>query len=125
MRTVSNEPALPGPDVPVIDETRLMNEFGGAPEILAELRDLFLEHAPPLYEGICEALGEGNAQTVIEMGHSLKGACATYGAARLAMVCKEIELAARNGDVAGAAKWRDILKIEYEAVFASIGGIEV
>ena len=37
--------ALPTPDLPVIDESRLLAEFGGDREILAELRDLFLEQA--------------------------------------------------------------------------------
>ena len=48
--------ALPGPDTPVIDESRLMAEFGGDLEILAELRDLFLDHAPPLHEAIKQAI---------------------------------------------------------------------
>ena len=36
---MSKELDLPGPDMPVIDESRLMAEFGGDREILAELRD--------------------------------------------------------------------------------------
>ena len=114
---------LPGPDVPVIDENRLMSEFGGSPEILAELRDLFLEHAPPLYEGIGQALDGGDLPTIVDMAHSLKGACATYGAARLAMVCKDLELSARAGDLDTARLWRPALDQEYEAVFKAIGGI--
>ena len=115
---------LPGPEVPIIDESRLVAEFGGAPEILAELRDLFLEHAPPLYEGIGAALVSGDLPTIVDMAHSLKGACATYGAARLTMVCKNLELTARAGDLEGARQWRDALTTEYQAVFAAIGGID-
>lgn len=122
---MTSEPSLPGPEVPVIDESRLMSEFGGSPEILAELRDLFLEHAPPLYEGIGQAMGAGDLATIVDMAHSLKGACATYGAARLAMVCKDIELAARAGSLEVACQWRPALDQEYEAVFAAIGRIKV
>ncbi len=117
------ELTLPGPDVPVVDENRLMSEFGGSPEILAELRDLFLEHAPTLYEAIGQALDDGELATVVDAAHSLKGACATYGAARLAMVCKDLELTARAGNLEGARQWRGILDVEYEAVFTAIGGI--
>lgn len=117
------ELTLPGPDVPVIDETRLMSEFGGSPEILAELRDLFLEHAPPLYEGIGQALETGDLPAIVDMAHSLKGACATYGAARLAMVCKDVELTARAGNLEAARQWREALDQEYAAVFAAIGDI--
>ncbi|HPF71559.1 MAG TPA: Hpt domain-containing protein [Candidatus Krumholzibacteria bacterium] len=114
---------LPGPEVPVIDESRLLNEFGGAPEILAELRDLFLEHAPVLYDGILAALDRGDAAAVVDQAHSLKGSCATYGASRLAMVCRNIEMAARGGDLATAGELRDAMSVEYEAVFAAIGSI--
>ena len=122
---MTSEPSLPGPEIPVIDESRLMSEFGGSPEILAELRDLFLEHAPPLYEGIGRAMVGGDLATIVDMAHSLKGACATYGAARLAMVCKDIELAARAGSLEVACQWRPVLDQEYEAVFAAIGRIQV
>jgi len=115
---------LPGPEVPVIDESRLMAEFGGAPEILAELRDLFLEHAPPLYEGIGQALDTGDLPTIVEMAHSLKGACATYGASRLTLVCKDLEMTARAGDLAGAREWREPLATEYRAVCEAIGKID-
>ena len=40
---MSKELNLPGADMPVIDESRLMDEFGGDEEILRELRDLFLD----------------------------------------------------------------------------------
>ena len=67
---------LPGPDVPVIDETRLINEFGGDQEILDELRDLFLEHAPPLFAAINQAIASGDTESLARDAHSFKGACA-------------------------------------------------
>ena len=76
---MSTEVALPGLEVPVIDESRLMAEFGGDAEILAELRDLFLEHAPPLYEAILQAIETRDLTVIASDGHSLKGACATFG----------------------------------------------
>ncbi len=114
---------LPGTEVPVIDETRLMAEFGGDEEILAELRDLFLEHVPPLFQQIEESVAAGNAEDIAKHTHSLKGACATYGAPRLAMVCKTAELAARSGDVQLVKDhMEDIIK-EYEKVFQAISDI--
>ena len=116
---------LPGPDIPVIDESRMQNEFGGCPEILAELRDLFLEHAPQLYDTLREALVSGAAQVVADTAHSLKGACATYGAERLTIVCKQMELAARSSDMETACLYRDELKKEYEAVVEAVGQLAV
>lgn len=117
------EIALPGPDMPVIDESRLMAEFGGDEEILAELRDLFLEHAPPLYEAIKQALADQDMAVIARDGHSLKGACATYGAPRLAMVCKVIELAAKAGDWETIDAQRETFAEEYRKVFEAIGSM--
>ena len=116
---------LPGPDVPTIDETRMMKEFGGAPEILIELRDLFLEHAPTLYDGIRQSAEDGDVQTVVEKAHSLKGACATYGAERLTAVCKEMELAARAGDIELSRDYQDALKCECDAVLEAVANLKV
>jgi HPt (histidine-containing phosphotransfer) domain-containing protein len=116
---------LPGADVPVIDETRLMNEFGNDPEILAELRDLFLEHAPPLFTAMSEAISNGDCESLVRDAHSFKGACATYGAARLAMVCREFEMAAKQNDLARIRANRNHLDREYHAVFEAVGSIGV
>ncbi len=122
---MSTDYALPGPDMPVIDESRLMAEFGGDREILAELRDLFLEHAPPLFEAIKQAIADEDIAVIARDGHSLKGACATYGAPRLAMVCKVIELAAKGGDWSTINEHCDVFVEEYQKVFEAIGSLAV
>lgn len=120
---MSTEFALPAADVPVIDETRLLSEFGGDQEILAELRDLFMEHVPPLFQEIETAIDKGDAQEIAKNTHSLKGACSTYGAPRLAMACKAAELAAKSGDVQAVKDHLDDLRAEYEKVCAAISGM--
>ena len=117
--------ALPGPDTPVIDESRLMAEFGGDLEILAELRDLFLEHAPPLFETIKQGMIDEDLEVLARDAHSLKGACATYGAPRLAMVCKAIELSAKNNDWQDLNGIRDQFEKEYDLVFEALRGMNV
>ena len=116
---------LPADELPVIDESRLLAEFGGNREILAELRDLFLEHAPPLYETISKAAVEGDLDVIAADGHSLKGACATYGAPRLAMVCREFEMLAKEEDLPTVRANIAHLEMEYHAVFEAIGTIGV
>lgn len=120
---MSSEFALPSPDVPVIDESRLMAEFGGDQEILAELRDLFMEHVPPLFQDIEDAVNCGDAEEIAKNTHSLKGACATYGAPRLAAVCKSAELAARGGDVQVVKDHFEKIRTEYEQVCEAIGSV--
>ena len=120
---MSKELALPGPDVPVIDETRLLEEFGGDQEILNELRDLFLEHVPPLYSDMEEACKVEDKDAFAVSVHSLKGACATYGAPRLAMICKEMEAWARDGDMVSVKDSFEHLNREYHLVFEQIKGV--
>jgi len=120
---VSQTLSDPGPEMPVIDETRLLAEFGGDTEILAELRDLFLEHVPPLFQAIKDSLAAGDAAAVADQAHSLKGACATYGAPRLALVCKEAELWARAGDLESVRDNLTALQAEYDQVHHAIGSL--
>jgi len=117
---VIKEIALPGPEVPVIDESRLLSEFGGDREILAQLRDLFLSQAPPLYASILEAMDSGSVSDLVRDAHSLKGACATYGAPRLTLVCKEIELAGKANDLETALAWRQAFVQEFAALSEGI-----
>ena len=122
---MSKDLALPGPDVPVIDETRLLEEFGGDQEILNELRDLFLEHVPPLFEDIVQAVNSNDFETMASNVHSLKGACATYGAPRLSMVCMEMEKWARTGEMDSVKANLDLLRDEYEKVYNQIKAMGV
>lgn len=117
--------SLPGPDLPVVDSERLLAEFGGCEEILNELRDLFLEHAPPMYDSILSALASGDAVTLAKDAHSFKGACATYGAPRLCQVCKIFELSAKAGDLESLKPLVENFKQEYEAVCRELGKVAV
>ena len=96
---MSQELVTPGPEIPVIDESRLIAEFGEDAEILAELRDLFLQHVPPLYNSIQEAVFSGDSLKLSQDAHSLKGACATFGAPRLAMVCLDAALQGKGAQL--------------------------
>ena len=120
---MSTEFALPGADLPVVDENRLLNEFGGDASILAELRDLFMEHVPPQFAAIEDAVAAGDADTLSKEAHSLKGACSTYGAPRLSLICKSAELAARAGDVEIVRRHMDQLREEYEKVVEAISSV--
>jgi HPt (histidine-containing phosphotransfer) domain-containing protein len=121
---VSSEQRIPD-SVPVIDQTRLLSEFGDSPEILAELRDLFLEHVPPLVQSITDAAAAGDAQVLTHHAHSLKGACSTYGAPRLVAVCRALEELGREGDVASIVQRIPEFEAEIERFVEHISTITV
>jgi len=121
----NSEAVLPGPDTPIIDESRLMEEFGGDTEILSELRDLFLEHAPPLYDSMCQAMTAHDLEGIARDAHSLKGACATYAAQRIAMVCKVIEVAAKAGDWDEVSSLKSQFVAEFEQTMSAVGAMNL
>jgi HPt (histidine-containing phosphotransfer) domain-containing protein len=102
----------PDATVPVLDRSRLLDEFGDDPAVLAELLAVFLEHIPPLLDAICGALQEGDCPAVARHAHSLKGASSTYGALRLAHVAGALEALARQGRPADAAGATQLLERE-------------
>jgi len=57
----------------------------------------FLARAPRHLIAIDEALGAGDAETVAEQAHSLRGAAGNIGAATVMRVCASIEDTARSG----------------------------
>jgi HPt (histidine-containing phosphotransfer) domain-containing protein len=84
-------------DLPVLDEKRLMDEFGNDPAVLTELRDLFRQHVPPLLDAIRSAYEASDCRAIARAAHSLKGAAATYGAMRLSAVGRMVEMLAKDG----------------------------
>jgi HPt (histidine-containing phosphotransfer) domain-containing protein len=124
------EPIVPpealdiGPDVPVLDQSRLLTEFGDDPEILGELRDLFLAHLPPLLEEIRSAYAAGDAAVLGKTAHSLKGAGATYGAERLALVCKHLEMMGKGGRLEGADSVIVQLEAELDQLTTAIAKLQ-
>jgi len=107
-------------ELPVLDESRLLEEFGDDPAILGELRDLFLQHIPPLLDEIKEAHRAGDGEAIAKAAHSLKGASSTYGAQRVAAVCKSVETKAKKGQLDEAQQSIDLLETELGMVLARI-----
>ena len=116
---------LPLPDdlLPVIDDTRLSEEFGDSPEILAELRDLFLQHVSELVAELGDVIAAGDAPRLAQTAHTFKGACATYGAPRLAFVCAQLEKFGKEANLAAAVHYLGVLETEGSRATAVVAEI--
>ncbi len=122
---MANEPRFPGLDVPVLDDERLLGEFGGQPELIVELREIFLEHVPPLLDGIKQAIDEEDGEAMTQNAHALKGACTTYGAPRLEMFCKVYEQFGEDKHFDLANQHWEKLSQECRQVVNSIKGLNI
>jgi len=108
-------------DVPVLDESRLIEVFGDDLDILIELRDLYIQHCPPLLDDIRSAYENGDSQAMAGCAHSLKGASATYGAMRVSEISRNIEIFAKEGKLTEAGQFLDLLQEELAEVVVHIG----
>lgn len=89
----------------VLDHDTLGNLFemtGGDEGFLAELIDTFVGDTAGLLGTMRQGLAGGDAAEVRRAAHSLKSNSATFGAPRLAAMSRELEAAAREGDLTGA-----------------------
>jgi signal transduction histidine kinase/CheY-like chemotaxis protein/HPt (histidine-containing phosphotransfer) domain-containing protein len=83
---------------------RLCEELGGLGRgpSLGALLDRFLADADQQLAAMAAALAQADMGTAADCAHSLKGAAATFGAARLAGIAANMEAIGRNGDLEGA-----------------------
>jgi HPt (histidine-containing phosphotransfer) domain-containing protein len=89
--------------VPVLDHQALdaIRELAGddMPELLASVARLYLDDAPRHLAAIDAAWSRRDAAALSVAAHTLKSASANLGAARLALLCKALELDARANDL--------------------------
>lgn len=74
---------------------------GDGDDFLAEMIDLFLETAPPLFDGLRSAIAAGDAVTVGKTAHRLKGSAGHFGAHRLTQCLEELEDKGNGENLAG------------------------
>ncbi len=82
-----------------------------------------MEHIPPLHAAISQAIARHDVEAMATDVHSLKGACATYGAPRLAHVCKAIETAAKTEDWDLISEYKDMFEEEFQKVTQSLASL--
>lgn len=114
---------VPDVEVPVLDQSRLLEEFGDSPEILNELRDLFLQSLPPLLADIKAAHCAGNRASLARSAHSLKGAGSTYGALRVFEVCRQLESQAKQDQLAEVGPTIELLEVELDKLTEAVASL--
>jgi len=99
-RNLSNTPLLS------IEET--LERMSGDRDLLTSLFQLYMDDAPRKLHSLDEYASQGDFYQVERTAHSLKGASATVGAARLCQLAAELEQAAKAGSQASM----DLLRSE-------------
>ncbi len=76
---------------------------GGEPDVLSGLVELFLADVPPRLVALRGAAEDGDARTVVEIAHTLKGGWKNVGAVRMGAACADLEEAGRAGELSEAS----------------------
>ncbi|HEY0155711.1 MAG TPA: ATP-binding protein [Thermoanaerobaculia bacterium] len=104
----------------VVARDALEEITGGNPILLERVRDAFARQTPELLEGIRDGLARGDAETVARHAHKLKGSL-SYFQGRALLLARELESAAKGGELAKAAGLLPDLEIALSAVSDVLG----
>jgi HPt (histidine-containing phosphotransfer) domain-containing protein len=90
--------------------------LGNDQQALAEIVDALLDEAPQRLGELSEGASAGDAALVARAAHTLKANAAMFGAGPLEGLCRDLEVAARGGDLSGAAQPIAAIGAEWLAV---------
>jgi HPt (histidine-containing phosphotransfer) domain-containing protein len=79
-----------------------VGQMEGDTELLREIVEIFMETAPEQLQAIENAIAAGDAARVALVAHGMKGGASNFCADRFVAAARELELTARNGDLAAA-----------------------
>ncbi len=90
---------------------------------MAALIDTFLGHVAGQVEALATALERGEVDEVRRGAHTLKANAATFGAAPLADLCRELEAAGKAGTLEGGSRVLSRIEVELGRVTGELGSI--
>jgi HPt (histidine-containing phosphotransfer) domain-containing protein len=92
----------------------------GDQELNEELAGLFVEDVPPRLEALQGAIGGGDAASVEQAAHALKGNSGNVGVLRMSTVCYGLGAVGRSGKLEDAAALVERLKAGFGGVRSSL-----
>jgi len=109
----------------LLDPVPMQEAFGEIDEMALETYGLFIDTTAPLLSEMGEHLHAGDHQKATDVAHSAKGAARMTGAFQLAQVCGEIERLSKQGDVATALLWLELVPAAFEEVRRAIETVQI
>jgi len=105
----------------VLDRDALLDRVGGDIEFLQEIAGLFLEDCPKLLAQIRTAVSGGDARTLENAAHTLKGSVANFGAEAARDAAFRLEALGRSGDMKPAPDAYSVLEQEIQRFTQELG----
>jgi HPt (histidine-containing phosphotransfer) domain-containing protein len=117
--TLAPVPASTVLDAAVMTAIRSLGE-PGEPDVFAEVARLFIADVPVHLAALRAAVAAGNAESVGQIAHRIRGGALEIGALRVAPVCAAIELAGRTGSLGQAPAQLESLHDEFALASAAL-----
>jgi HPt (histidine-containing phosphotransfer) domain-containing protein len=109
LEAVEDQPPV---DEGVIEQLASITDGQGY-SVLGELLNAFLSGVPGRLESLDRAAAAGEMVAVADQAHSLTGSAASFGAAGMADLCRELRVAAQAGDRLAATRLVEALHAEF------------
>ena len=107
----------PAVDETVIEQLASITDAQGF-SVLGELLNAFLTAVPGRLEALDRAATGGDLVAVSDQAHALTGSAASFGARRMANLCRQLRVAAQKGDHADTQRLVGDLHAEFLEVRA-------
>jgi HPt (histidine-containing phosphotransfer) domain-containing protein len=98
-------------------------ELDGDDAFRAEVIEIFLSDSPQHLTAIQDGVADGNAPVVMRAAHTLRGSSANFGAARLQLLCTELEVRARSGQLQGLEPLAARVEAEFALLVAELDAL--
>lgn len=100
----------PKDETPAFDPAPLLRRIGDDEELFRDLIQLFQEECPQTIETIRFALEMGNASSLEQAAHLLKGSASNFAASEVVNAAQRLETLAHSGDLVEAANVFPVLE---------------
>lgn len=99
---------------------KLMADIGGDPEVMQDLVQTFLAEGPRIMDALRESVRSNDRRSLNRAAHSLKSTAATFGAANLSRLCRDLEKVSETEWPADAAARAKAIEEEWGLVRADL-----
>ena len=103
-----------------LDVKQLLSRLGGDEKLLHEVVEVFIDDAPKHVEALRGALGQGDAEAVESIAHSIKGELGYLGIAKVSQKARELEEMGRKHDLEQASRIFPSFEAEVSAIVAAM-----
>ncbi|HEX9079908.1 MAG TPA: ATP-binding protein, partial [Desulfuromonadaceae bacterium] len=100
--------------LPVFDRDELLGRLGGRAEMIPRFCTMFIGSVTTGVEGVRKALESGDAEELHRQAHTIKGAAANIGAARIRMCATRLDEMAKSREISGAPALLGELTAEFD-----------